>query len=289
MKFKQILAVIFAFSIIITSCKKNEAPNLETGKNLEFDHGGLTRSYHLYKPEGLPDNAPLIFVLHGYTSNNDHSYDYGFNAVADTAGFAVCYPQGAEDRINFNHWNARLTLSNVDDIGFLSSLAQHLQTEHNFDPNRTFSTGFSNGGYMSYTLACEASNVFKAIAPVSGLMSGYTWDNREPDATPVPVLHIHGTHDVIVPYTGKSNDAGGWGISVGAEETVEYWADLNNCSAPDSVTISNNTTAFYHRGGTGGNEVWFYQIVNHGHSWPYETGAPGFNACEVIWEFFSKF
>ncbi len=291
MKLKQISMTFFVLCIIFgTSCKKDDTFNPVTGKNLTFEHAGLTRSYHLYTPDNLPANAPLIFVLHGYTSNNDKSYDYGFNEIADTAGFAVCYPLGAkDDLVLFNHWNAKLNISSVNDIGFLTELAQYLQSEHGFNIDRTFCCGFSNGGFMSYTLGCESPNVFKAIAPVSGLMSGYTWDNRN-IASAIPVLHIHGTDDGVIPTDGSMPTAGGWGGAPPVAEIVDYWADLNNCTAPETVIISANTTAHYHRNGTGGNEVWYYSITNHGHTWPGTLfDDTGIEACKVIWEFFSKF
>lgn len=57
---------------------------------------GLERTYRLYLPEGVPDNAPLVFVLHGYGGNFNLDR-YGMNEAADRHGFAVCYPQGVKD------------------------------------------------------------------------------------------------------------------------------------------------------------------------------------------------
>jgi len=54
---------------------------------------GLERTYRLYLPEGVPDDAPLVFVLHGYGGNFNLDR-YGMNEAADRHGFAVCYPQG---------------------------------------------------------------------------------------------------------------------------------------------------------------------------------------------------
>ena len=86
----------------------------------------------------------------------------------------------------------------MDDIGFLSELAGHLQVEYDLNPDHTFVCGMSNGGFMSYTLACDRPDVFKAIASVTGTMSGFDWNNCDPDE-PVPVLQIAGADDNIVP------------------------------------------------------------------------------------------
>ena len=75
----------------------------------------------------------------------------GMNEIAETNGFAVCYPQGTTDNNGntfFNvgysfHWN-----QTVDD--FIIALAEYLQAHYNLSPINTFSTGMSNGGEMSY-------------------------------------------------------------------------------------------------------------------------------------------
>ena len=119
-------------------------------------------------------------MLHGYTGNApDIKEIIGLDELASSQNFAVCYPQGALDNDNYPHWNARLSISSTDDIGFLSALAKHLHTEYNLDSNRTYTCGFSNGGFMSYTLVAEAPEIFKGAASITGTMSGYTWENRD--------------------------------------------------------------------------------------------------------------
>jgi poly(3-hydroxybutyrate) depolymerase len=70
-------------------------------------------------------------------------------------------------------------------------LAKYLQAEYELDPDRTFVAGFSSGGFTSYTLACEASSVFKGAAAVAALMNSVLYASCNP-STPVPFLHIHG-------------------------------------------------------------------------------------------------
>ncbi|MDB4358295.1 prolyl oligopeptidase family serine peptidase [bacterium] len=119
---------------------------------LKFNHGEVDRRYLIYRPKDLPDNAPLVFFLHGYRGDARGYMELGMNRVAETNGFAVCYPQGEKDRKGIPHWNARLKISKVDDIGFLSALAVHLQSTYKLDPKKTFACGISNSGFMSYTL-----------------------------------------------------------------------------------------------------------------------------------------
>ena len=247
------------------------------------------RTHILYKPDNLPSNAPLVLALHGYGSNGTILQWYsGMNEAADTHGFAVAYPHGTPDRGGTRHWNANLNISSTDDVHYLSELAKDLQVEPQLDPGRTFVFGMSNGGYMSYTLACEAYDVFRGIASVTGTMSGYDWNNCDPPE-PVPVLHIHGVNDRVVPIDGSMSAGGGGGGAPHVDEVVSFWADLNGTTTIDSVFLAPSTYAFYYRNGQNGNEVWYHRIDDWGHEWPGPQDQTGTIASEVIWDFFSKF
>ena len=103
----------------------------ETGFEV-FQHGDVERQYVLHLPEDLPENAPLVFFLHGYHGNARNYAKMGMSRVADKHGFAVVYPQGKPDRRDVPHWNARLNISDIDDVGFLTALAKDLQHTHDF-------------------------------------------------------------------------------------------------------------------------------------------------------------
>ena len=131
---------------------------------------------------------------------------------------------------------------------------------------------------MSYTLACEAHDVFRGIASVTGTMSEYDWNNCNP-SEPTPVLQIHGIDDSVVPIAGPPH----------VDEVVSFWAGLNNPPTIDSVFVAPSTQAFYYRNGQNGNEVWYHRINDWGHEWPSPQDQTGTIASELIWHFFSKF
>ncbi len=265
--------------------------NLQAQEYLFFDHEGVEREYILQMPSELSNNAPLVFVLHGYTSSNEFISQYsGFLALAEQEGFAVCFPQGLGDFNGTSHWNANLGISEVDDIGFLTSLATFLQDEHNLNPNHTFSCGMSNGGFMSYTLACEAPNVFKAIASVTGTMSGYDWNNC-PSENPIPIMQISGTVDEVVPMDGSMSSWGGWGGAPDIYTVIDSWVSKNNCSqlTIDSTTNDMPTKMFYHTGAGNQHEVWQYVITGMDHTWPGFWVDSGIDGATEIWKFFSRY
>ena len=268
-----------------------------------FEHDGLMRDYILYLPANLQAGAPLIINLHGYTGSAFGQLIYSeMNDVADANGIAICYPEGSVDDFGFQHWNSGIIGDTVDDIGFLTSLAGALQIEYNLDPERTFSCGFSNGGMMSYHLACNSPDTFKAVAAVSGSMTTPTYTNCN-SGPAVPVFAIHGTLDLVVPYNGSDIPVAGWGTFQSVDEVMLFWDEHNSCSAVEEGSLDNVSLFDFCTVDTwkwsdcdGGNENWLYRVNGGGHTWPGAIPAIAFGntnqdfvASEEIWNFFAQY
>lgn len=256
-------------------------------------HDGIERAYTVHLPTGftLDQSRPLVINMHGFTSNRQQQQFYaGMDPVADANNFIVVYPDGIGAA-----WNVGWSFgSTADDVGFISALIDQLNTDYNVDLNRVYSTGMSNGGFMSYVLACELSDRITAIASVTGGMVPGTPANCNPERT-VPIMEIHGTADGTVPYNGSF-------IVVPTEETVAFWVDKNNCNATPTITsvpnVSTNdgSTAenFLYTDCDGNTTVELYKITGGGHTWPGASVLVGvtnqdFAASEEIWRFFSQF
>lgn len=258
---------------------------------------GIQRDYILYVPEiYTPGEAvPLILNFHGYTSNAFEQLNYGdFRPIADTAGFIVVHPMGTVDLLGNTHWNVGWGTSSVDDLGFTAALIDSLSAEYSINQDRIYSTGMSNGGFMSYHLACELSERIAAIASVTGTMNVNQPATCSP-GHPMPVMEIHGTADATVPYTGNFL----FGTTPAA---VAYWVNYNNCESTPSITAIPDTdggdgcTAEHqvYTGGNNGSTVEHFKIINGEHTWPGSAfGGLGTNqdidACNEIWRFFSKY
>ena len=198
----------------------------KSGEPLSFQHVNVGRSYLIYLPEDLKPNASLVFLLHGYHGRAKNVMKMGMNLLAERHGFSVCYPQGAKNfRKRTPHWNARLKLSRVDDIGFLSELARELQAKHKLNPKKTFVCGISNGGFMSYTLVSERPEVFEAAASMIGTMSCETWKARD-SIKPISVMQISGLADRVVPIDGTMSEAGGWGGAPHQDQIISFLEEI---------------------------------------------------------------
>jgi len=173
--------------------------------------GGIDRTYRLHLPEGLPDGAPLVIVLHGYGGQGDPER-FDMNRVADRHGFAVCYPQGERDGRGKTCWNVGYPFQAdmaVDDVRFLSELIRHLQKKHGLSRRNVFCTGMSNGGDMCYLLASRCPETYAALGPVAGFMSvEILRSDRNPH--PIPLFEIHGTEDRTTRWEGDLGNEGGW-------------------------------------------------------------------------------
>jgi len=270
----------------------------EITESFEFNDNGQLRDYYLYRPNSIQDNAPLVFVLHGYSGSANGMITYSaMNAVAAEHGFAVCYPQGISDQSGYNFWNVGYAFhqyQTVDDVGFLSSLADYLQNEYGFDSQNTFVTGFSNGGDMSYMLACQANDVFRSIAPVAGSMMETIYNTC--DSSPVPVLEIHGRNDNVTLWDGDMQNNAGWGAYFGTQDGIDFWVDTNSCMSSENIFLPNTNTSdgsyvINHRyfDCSDDAEVWLYEVVGGGHDWPGSSGNMDIEASEEIWNFFSQF
>lgn len=145
---------------------------------------------------------------------------------------------------------------------------------------------------MSYTLACEAPEIFRAIGSVAGTMGGDTWENCT-TTNKTPLIQFHGIDDDVIPIDGSGLPLG-WGGAPRIRTIVDFWSNKNECSSLDSIQMTSNTERFIHSAGLGGNEVWYYEIANHGHEWPGSsepgiTDVSGIDASNIIWSFFKQF
>lgn len=248
-----------------------------SGADLLIDIGGRTVNVHeppSYDP-GVP--TPVVMLLHGYTSSGAVQESYmQFEPLADSEGFLYLHPDGTLDCTNEAFWNGTdaccdLCGSGVDDVGFLGAVLDAVEANFNVDPNRVYLIGHSNGGFMSYRMACEHADRIAAIASLAGA----TWfdPNDCTPSGPVHTLQIHGTIDGTILYAGGLIAAVDY---PGAVATTETWANYNACSlVPDtspppldldsSLSGNETTVARYATGCDDGGSSELWTINGGGH------------------------
>lgn len=259
----------------------------------------LQRTYivHLPTTYTATKQYPLVFNLHGYTSDATQQMLYTqMNTTADANDFIVVYPNGVS-----NYWNA--FNYGVNDIKFIDSLIEKLSRDYSIDRTSVYSCGMSNGGFMSYAVACNLSSKIAAVASVTGSLSSWS-EQHCLLAHKMPVMQIHGTADPIVNYQTGTISAGQGGLTgAGIEACLQFWKDTNNCLlisdtilVPDINTSDSSTAQLIRfRNCDDNSEVYFYKILNGGHTWPSGLIDIGngntnkdFSASNEIWNFFKR-
>ena len=240
-----------------------------------IDVGGHDRTYRLYKPKGLPASASLVVMLHGgFGTDAQAERSYGWDELADSSKFVVAYPGGLNRAWNVNGGGCcgRPAKQGIDDVGFITAAIADIKRNLSIDASRVYATGMSNGGMMSYTLACDTS-IFAAIGPVSG-----TQLDPCPSPHPVSVMTIHGTKDPLVPYGGGPGRGFAHINGPPVPESNAFWRKVDQCQTPVETTSGSVTTST--AGCPDNRSVVLITVNGGGHHWPDF-------ATDKLWQFFA--
>lgn len=257
-----------------------------------YTYGGITRQYMIYVPASYSASqaVPLVFTLHGLGDNMANFSQINMNGVADTANFIVVVPQAIVDNVytNSSCWNSGAgefgfyPNTNIDDVGFLSSLIDTVSAHYTINPHKVFSCGFSMGGFMSERLACELNIRIAAIASVSGTIgSGITCN----PGRAVSVAHFHGTADQTVAYTGNA-------YGMDAMPTVKFWVNNDHCDTaaiatalPDIMNDGYTIDHFAYKNGDNNTKVEHWRVNGADHVWLIGS-VNDIDYASEIWRFF---
>ncbi len=245
---------------------------------------------------------PVVIVLHGGGGNAEGMAKIsGFTAKADEESFIVIYPnRTGRLRNRLLSWNSGNCCgyaqeNNVDDVSFIRSLIGQVQKELTIDSQRIFVTGISNGGMMSYQLACELSDKIAAIAPVAGALN---YEKCNP-VRPVSLVVFHGTADEHVLYEGgepRRRVDRNPRVDRSVAEAIRFWVERNQCASSARRERQGSVIIEDYAGCRDGTGVRLYTLEGQGHAWPGgETWArwadkpiTAVKATDAMWEFFSS-
>ncbi len=287
-------------------------PDITSDSYLEISgvpgQGDYVRQYKVHVPPSYqPDvPTPVVFCIHGLGQDAVLFCVTGaaMDAKSDEAGFILVMPNGYQ-----NSWNAGTccggaSSEQLDDVALFRAIFDEVGKHVNIDLDRVYATGLSNGGYMSYRLACDAADIFTAVAPGAGAIGindigGGT--NASSDfveckpSRPVSVLDIHGTDDPLIPYSLQA-------------QSLSLMATNNGCTTSTSPASQppsgGDTTCVTYEGCASGTELTGCTIQGGGHCW---FGSPdcgtgggdiglaivGANSdtmknTDAVWDFFKR-
>ena len=237
--------------------------------------------------------TPLIVSLHGYGGDSAFQAAYvPFHERVNTHGFALLLPNGIRDAEGNRFWNPTdeccdSAKGGQDDVAYLTDLVARAEEVMDFGPVYFF--GYSNGGFMAYHIACKGLPGLRAVAGLAG--TSYVEETLCEGASPVSVLHIHGTADEVIRFEGavSAPDQQGDGepaFYAGALDMVTRWSRRAGCDWPgqprpyatldlDRLVAGAETGAFRQESGCAdGIEIELWMSVGSSH-------APGYDDAFV--------
>jgi polyhydroxybutyrate depolymerase len=289
--------------------------------------GNRERVFLVQAPANPSVPAPVVVLLHG--GSQSMRRQFGPNGGATLEWLAVARannilllapngtnPETGDAKGDTQFWNdyretATARTSNADDVGFIRDMLTWAQKAYKTDRTRTYVTGASNGGMMTYRLLIEAPEKFAAGAAfIAALPADIARVPKPARATPLMIMA--GTADPLVQWNGGAI-AGNRGTVVSAEANLKWWLAANRTNSEPA-----ETTQLPHRdpndicrierksfsAKAGGAPVVFYANQGGGHTMPSikHKIADGFlvrrfighvcrdvEAADLTWAFFKPY
>ena len=308
------------FSSVYLSADEPEKQTIQCGNTERF--------YYVVTPEDIAKDEvlPLVIFLHGGGGSALRIMGkLGFTELAKKNKFILIFPNALVK--NWNDGRDGIKSYNngkkIDDVGFLKKLIKKIKSDYPVNPDAVFMTGLSNGGMMTFRMACEDSNEFAAVATVIANMPETLYEKLNPlvetgksSIHPLPLLMINGTDDPLVLWEGGGVSLGKRDIErgkvVSVDDTVNFWVSVNKCiKKPMKTTLPDKDKSdgvvvkkLVYPAKNDNAEVVQYILDGGGHDWPGRKRVRGKirqifrkkllgNTCmdidpaTVIWDFFS--
>ena len=244
--------------LLAMSCQDDDTPSESlspTGliKDNLLESNGIERAYHLFIPENYT-NKPVVIILHG--NGGSHDDILGFTnvksphkiwlSIAEQNEFIVVVPNGTLGDNDRRGWNdCRMDSSgqtSADDVTFIVDLLNSIKEEYDFDEDKVYIAGTSNGGHMAIRLAQDLAERITAFASiVSSMPENSTCTNS---STPISALFMNGTEDPLLPYEGGEM-ASNRGTVLSTQESIDYWITRNGTSNIPEIEDIPNTCLLY--------------------------------------------
>jgi polyhydroxybutyrate depolymerase len=306
-------AAIAVFPLFSGCLPQGDCSALKPGSyDCRVEHDGLQRRYLVYVPASYTGDTPvpLVVDLPGWGSPAiGQRAASGMEQLANEKGFIVAWPEGTGEILGFNGAGCcDLHNTGIDDVGFIRKVVSSIQTAANINTERTYATGLSGGGGMSYRLGCEAADIFSAIAPIAFSMA---LDFPCAPSRPISSFTVRSVEDWLVPFDGGplgstlpewlvpfflNGFAGDEDILTfvapfySSQQVFESWGAVNRCNAPVVNTFQKGAS-FCEQYSSCAEATIVSRCVVHGANQP----AGGHDAyinddnvpvSSMIWEFF---
>lgn len=199
----------------------------------------IARPFDVFVPTAYDGTTavPLLVLLHGYGASGAIQEAYfQVQPIAEARGFLYVHADGTKNAVDSQFWNATDACcggpdSTVDDSAYITAIIESVQKDYKVDPKRIYLMGHSNGGFMSFRMACDHADKIAAIASLAG--ATFSDVSKCAPSEPVSILAIHGTGDQTIKYAGDQIQGRSY---PSAQTTTATWASYNGCSATSTTS-----------------------------------------------------
>ncbi|MDD4029505.1 MAG: PHB depolymerase family esterase [Caldisericia bacterium] len=281
---------------------------------------GRTREYYLYVPPYTDLTKPqaLIIVLHGGGGNAFSTMDLtDWNWIARyNADVIIAYPEGIRKDMtkppsfttNPQSWNdgsnneqSEASKQKPNDVLFIQTMIEDIQSKILIDQKHIHVTGFSNGGSMTFRVARELDSIIASVAPVA---STDWFENTSQSSNPIPLLYITGTDDPLNPMEGGELWIGDqqYGTKPPIQDMILKWVE--RLQIPSSYKIlyeDDDILLQQYKSPTDRRKIRMMFIKGLGHHWPMSSSPflpewlvgstkniDKYDAITEIWKFFRQ-
>lgn len=251
-----------------------------------LQHQGRTRSWSEHVPAACVRPATpclTVLMLHGGSppelrqrmaqrSGRERTPELvatatGMVDAARRDGFILIVPKAAD-----GNWadGREGVAAGIDDVGFLRAVLADVGKRAAISPERTFSAGVSNGGMMSFRLACEASDRIRGVGAVVANMS-VDLAAACPKGRPVDIVQVLGAADPLMKYDGGRIPSQGGNGTTSAADTLRLWSA--RLDAPTAAERKLNEEVTLRTVTARNGRIAQYTLASYGHGWP--SGSEG--------------
>jgi polyhydroxybutyrate depolymerase len=279
-----------------------------------------TREYYLYIPPYTDLTKPqtLIIVLHGGGGNAFSTMDLtDWNWIArHNTDVVIAYPEGIRKDITkppsfttnpqswndgSNNENSEASKQKPNDVLFIQTMIEDIQSKILIDQKHIHVTGFSNGGSMTFRVARELDSIIASVAPVA---STDWFENTSQSSNPIPLLYITGTDDPLNPMEGGELWIGDqqYGTKPPIQDMILKWVERLQIPSSYKILYEDDDIILQQfKSRTDRRKIRMIFIKGLGHHWP--TSSSPFlpewlvgsmkninkvDAIQEIWKFFRQ-
>ena len=168
----------------------------------------LSLEYLIRQPKTTIKNPPLLFMLHGYGSNEQDLFSFADELpdelliISARAPLSLGFGSYAWYTIHFDSPQGKF--SDIPEaktaVKKISTFIDEIKEMYEIDQNNIFVLGFSQGTILSYAIALNYPEKVKNIIALSGYINNELLpENLDKDYSNLDFFISHGTVDQVLP------------------------------------------------------------------------------------------